>query len=553
MHGSATLLTDIALGIIFASAAAHVVRLFKQPLILGYILGGVLLGSHFGFSLVTDEASIELISEIGLILLLFIIGLEINLRDLMKMGKSMFILGFAQFAICVGLGMVALKAFGFGMGGGNFDLLYLSVAASLSSTLIVVKLLHDKFEINTVAGRLTVGVLVLQDIWAILFMAFQPNLLDPQLASVVKSLGLGVVVVLLAFSASKYVLSRLFAAAGRTPELVLLTSVAWCFAVGGFADEIGLSKEMGALIAGMSIAAFPYGPDVIAKLAGVRDFFVTLFFVALGLKVPKPTWDLAFSALGLTGFVIVSRLISVVPVCFALRKGLRTGSVAALNLAQISEFSLVILALGVGYGHVSEGMSPLLLSSLILASVLATYIIQFNDLLARLLVRAMALVGVREKAAGGNAEAAAEGHGKADVVLLGNYLIGQSFLDFVHAKAPALKKRILVADFNTTGGEKLKHKGFRWVYADLAHPETLHHFGLEHARMVICSLSDTFLKGITNRQLLRHLQKLAPEAKYVMTAEDDHEADVLRREGAFDVIVSGRLSGAYLFELASRR
>jgi Trk K+ transport system NAD-binding subunit len=110
-----------------------------------------------------------------------------------------------------------------------------------------------------------------------------------------------------------------------------------------------------------------------------------------------------------------------------------------------------------------------------------------------------------------------------------------------------------VADFNTTGGEKLKHKGFRWVYADLAHPETLHHFGLEHARMVICSLSDTFLKGITNRQLLRHLQKLAPEAKYVMTAEDDHEADVLRREGAFDVIVSGRLSGAYLFELASRR
>src|SRR3989442_715577 len=151
---SLSLLTDIAYGIIFAAAASHVARLFRQPLILGYVLGGVLLGTHLGFGLVTNEANIELISEIGLNLLLFIIGMEINLRELVKMGKSMLTLGIVQFAACVAFGLLAFRFFGYRIGNGNFDLLYIAVAAALSSTLIVVKLLHDKFEIHTVAGRL---------------------------------------------------------------------------------------------------------------------------------------------------------------------------------------------------------------------------------------------------------------------------------------------------------------------------------------------------------------------------------------------------------------
>ncbi|TLY34490.1 MAG: potassium transporter Kef, partial [Nitrospirae bacterium] len=138
---SLSLLTDIAYGIIFAAAASHVARLLRQPLILGYVLGGVLLGTHLGFGLVTNEANIELISEIGLNLLLFIIGMEINLRELVKMGKSMLTLGIVQFAACVALGLLAFRFFGYRIGNGNFDLLYVAVAAALSSTLIVVKLL----------------------------------------------------------------------------------------------------------------------------------------------------------------------------------------------------------------------------------------------------------------------------------------------------------------------------------------------------------------------------------------------------------------------------
>ena len=224
-----TLLRDIALGIVFAALAAHVARLIRQPLILGYIAGGVLLSPRLGLGLVTSVESIELISEIGLILLLFIIGLEIDLRELRRLGRSMLALGVGQFVINALLGLVFFSWLGYRATGGNFDLLYLAIVISLSSTLIVVKLLRDKFELKVLSGRLTLGVLVVQDIWAIVFMAVQPSLADPGVLTIARSIAGGAVLVAAAFLASRYVLSRLFEAAARRPELVLISAVAWCF------------------------------------------------------------------------------------------------------------------------------------------------------------------------------------------------------------------------------------------------------------------------------------------------------------------------------------
>lgn len=546
-HTPSSLLRDIGLGIIFATAASHAARVLRQPLLLGYVLGGILLGTQLGFGLVTDQVSIELISEIGLILLLFIIGLEIDLRELARMGRAMFGLGFAQFALCVALGLVCLRPLGYGLGGGNFDLLYLSVALALSSTLIVVKLLQDKFETSTAAGRLTIGVLVLQDVWAILFMAFQPNLLDPRLGPTLKSFGQGAVLVVLAFLASRYLLARLLHAVGKTPELVLLSATAWCFLMCGLAEHAGLSKEMGALIAGMSIAAFPYGADVVSKLGGIRDFFVTLFFVSLGLKVPKPSSETLALSAALVAFVVVSRLLSVVLPARALGMGLRTGLVTAVNLSQISEFSLVILGLGAGYGHVSQGLQSTVLTAMLLASVVSTYLIHFNDALARLGVRFAAMVGLKDAAT--NPEASNAKENTRDLVLLGYFHAGVALLDLVERDAPALKERILVIDFNPAARRGLETRGFRWVYGDLAHPQTLHHLGIENARLVISAISDTFLKGTTNRRLLRHLKHLAPHALVVMTADDSAEAARLVREGAQQAVIPSMLTAVSLLEL----
>ncbi len=541
-----TLLTDIGLGIIFAAGAAHGARLLKQPLLLGYVAGGVLLGTQLGFGLVHDEASIELISEIGLILLLFIIGLEINLRELARMGRAMFVLGGVQFVACVLLGLAAFLPLS-RAAAGRFDLLYLAVALALSSTLIVVKMLHDKFELHTVAGRLTVGVLVLQDVWAIAFMAVQPNLLDPRLTGILGSLGAGVLLLAAAFLVSRYVLGRLFHAACRSPELVLLTALAWCFSVCGLAEHAGLSKEMGALIAGLSIAAFPYGADVIAKLAGVRDFFVTLFFVALGLKVPAPTWGMTGTALLIAAFVLVSRLVTIAPVAHLLRLGLRNGLVTAFNLAQVSEFSLVIVALGAGYGHVSPDLAATVLTAMLLTSLLAPYLITWNDTLARGVRRNLLRLGVRLHGATAAGTDDSDGETKNELVLLGCFRTGEAFLDVLAERAPHLRERVLVVDFNAAHGQALAARGFRWAYGDVAHPETLQHLGIAGAAWIICPISDTFLKGTTNRRLLAHLRRLAPGARYLLSAESMAEADILRQEGAHQVIVAGRLTGSSIF------
>lgn len=545
-HHSSSLLTDIGLGIIFAAAASHIARILRQPLILGYVLGGVLLGTNLGFGLVTNEASIELISEIGLILLLFIIGLEINLRELMGMGKAVFTLGFLQFALCVILGLAVFKLLGYSLGSGNFDLLYLAVALALSSTLIVVKLLHDKFETGTVAGRLTIGILVLQDIWAIIFMAFQPNLLDPRFGSILTSFGQGAVLVVLAFLISRHVLARLFHAVGKFPELVLLSSMAWCFLICGLAERAGLSKEMGALIAGMSIAAFPYGVDVISKLGGVRDFFVTLFFVALGLKVPKPGLPVLGLSAIIVAFVTASRVLSIVPAARFLGVGLRTSFVTAINLSQISEFSLVILALGAGYKHITPELQSLVLTAMLLASVVSTYLIKFNDRIGRAGVRLAGRLGVRDSDRSEQSGAAGR---QRDVVLLGCFRAGEAFLAEAARRMPQLKDRLLVVDYNTALRGKIEGMGYKWVYGDLAHPQTLHHLGIEHASLVVCSISDTFLKGTTNRKLLNHLKHLAPEARLVMTADEEEAAKQLVEAGAADAVNPSALTAARLLDI----
>ncbi|MCM2258622.1 MAG: cation:proton antiporter, partial [Vicinamibacteria bacterium] len=287
MHDS-HLLHDIGIAIIAATVLALCAKALRQPLILGYLLAGVLVGPGLGLGLVKEQASVALISEIGLILLLFIIGLEMDLKKLMGAGKPLVVTGVVQFPVCVVLGTLAARAFGLPLGEGRFDALYVGVALALSSTMIVVKLLYDKYELMTQPGRITLGVLVFQDLWAILALAIQPNLADPKPAILLGSLLRGALLVGVSLLLARYALPRLFAFIAKLPELMLVTALAWCFLVAGAAGEMGLSKEMGALVAGVALSTFPYNLDVIAKVINIRDFFVTLFFVTLGMQVPKP-------------------------------------------------------------------------------------------------------------------------------------------------------------------------------------------------------------------------------------------------------------------------
>ena len=553
MPHNADIFGAISIGIIAATLIGLLVRRLGQPLILGYIIGGAILGPHLGFGVIHDAEAIELISEMGLIMLLFIIGLEISIPRLMQAGRTIAVAGILQFPLCALLAYLAFSD----IGSGRFDRLYLAVALSLSSTLIVVKLLFDKFEMATFAGRVTLGVLIFQDFWAIGFLAVQPNLANLQAGPLLKSLVAGGGLVVAAVLLSRYVLPGVFRSIARSTELVLLSAMAWCFIVAGVAGWVGLSKEMGALIAGMVIAGFPYGTEVTARLTGVRDFFITLFFVALGLKIPQPTVRLMLLAVAAAVFVVVSRFVVLGPLFAMLRLDARTAGVVAINLSQISEFSLVIVALGAGFGHVSPEVGSVVLFTLLITSVLSTYGILFNHELATTLVRFAAKVGLpvyagkrTEPHPAASGDGAGHEHGGAgDVFLLGVSREGLAFVQHLERESPEMKNHLVAVDFNPETLASLQADGVECHYGDIANVETLRHAGIERARIAVSSVSDWFLKGTSNLTLLRLVRGLAPNAQVIVTADRLVDAETLYAEGAAYVLIPPALAAEHLHGL----
>lgn len=379
--GGHHLIASIGVSIIAATTMAFLAHYAKQPLLLAYIAAGVVIGPEIGFSLIQNREDIGVISEIGLILLLFMIGLEIDMKKLKESGKALILSGVFQFIMCVALGLLFFPLLGYTVGGGKYDLLYLSACCALSSTAIVVKLLYSKFELDTLAGRITLGVLVFQDIWAIVILGIQPNLANPDILQILLSFGKGGLLVVVSLLMSKYMLPILFKSIAKIPELVLVASLGWCFLICGLAQSLSLSIEMGALIAGVAISTFPYNLDVIAKVVSIRDFFVTLFFVGLGMTIPNPMNDLGLVGIAaITAlFLIATRFLSVYPILYFLKQGHRVSLLPSINLANLSEFSLVIASLGLSAGHIDTKILSIVIFVFVITSITAPYMIKFNQ------------------------------------------------------------------------------------------------------------------------------------------------------------------------------
>lgn len=541
-----SLLANIGLIFIVATLAGFIAKLLRQPLILAYLVAGVAIGPEIGFAWVEDEEIIELISEIGLILLLFIIGLEIDLKKLAGAGRTLLVAGISQFLLCAALGVGLAVVMGYALARGNFDWLYVAVALALSSTLIVVKLLYDKFELTTLPGRITLGILVFQDIWAIVFLALQPNLHDPRLVTLAASFVKGAALVFAALALSRYALPRLFSFVAKVPELMLIAALGWCFLVVGAASWFGLSREMGALVAGVSISTFPYNVDVVAKVINIRDFFVTLFFVALGMRIPAPSLAVVTAAAGMSVFVLASRLITVFPVLYLLGNGLRASLIPSINLAQMSEFSLVVASLGLALQHISAELVGTLTFVFAITAVLSTYLITYNHEIQRRLARTLTGMGF---SSGADAELeVAEEEGENAVVFLGCFREASSILHELEFQCrdtsrEAVLERTLVIDFNPLVLQELKQRGIRCLYGDVANMDTLQHAHIEHAKIVACTISDALLRGTTNARLLRQARRLCPGAQVIVAADLLSAAVELYEAGA-DFVYIARLHSA---------
>lgn len=544
--------TDLLSGIAICVAAAALLALvgwrLRQPLILAYLLAGVVIGP-IGFRWVTDLASIQTVAEIGLILLLFVIGLEIDLKKLAAAGPPMLLTGALQVPICVALGLGYFALLGAHLGGGDYSLIYLAACMSLSSTLVVVKLLNDRMELDTLPGRITLGVLVIQDLWAVAMLAVQPNISNPDLLPLAFSLWKGALLVVGGLALSKYVLPYLFRSVAKAPELVLVTALAWCFFLAGVASFIGLSREMGALIAGVSLSTFPYNLDVMAKATSIRDFFVTLFFVALGMQIPIPSLRVLGLVAAASVFVIVSRVV-VVPILYALRLGLRSSIVPAINLAQVSEFSIVIAFLGVSSHpqQISTDVLTVVILTFAVTSVASTYMINSSHAIQSLLTGLLKSVGLRDLDA--SAGAGEENHEKPyPVVFLGFFRDASSILyEFEHEgdveESRDFVSKILVIDFNPTVMRELRRRGIKCLYGDIAHIDSLRHAGIDGAELVVSSITDDVLRGTSNLRLLKSVRTHSPHVRVVLTTEHIPQALKFYEAGADFVFIPRLYSAA---------
>lgn len=540
------LIRDITFSIGAAWLLGIVAQFLRQPPLLAYLVGGFALGPA-GLKLIQSAESIAAISELGLIFLLFMIGLEIDLKKIASAGRSITLTAVAQIFGGLLLGVLFFRLCGFGLRMGSWDALYLAVAAALSSTVIIVKVLYEKQELDTLTGRITLGVLVLQDLAAILFLAIQPNLENLAPAVLLLSLGRVVLLVAAALAISRYALPAIFRTVARSPELVQVGALAWCFLLGELGERLHLSREMGALIAGVALSTFPYALDVTAKVTSLRDFFVTLFFVGLGMKIPFPTLTLIGGALVFSGFVVVSRFLTTFTPLYAMRQGLRTSLLPCINLCQVSEFSLVVLTLGASSHHFSSNSTTgmVALAFVLLAALSSVGIKQSNGIVRRVIPRLKRL-GLRDldhHTAAEDAHAAAGGHGSSRILFLGFFRTASSLLEQMQLHAPDLVPDIGVVDFSPVARVGLLQRGVRVIYGDISQRDTLVHAGIDKAEVLLCTIPNSLLKGTTNEKLVQHLRAMNPTAKIIATADVLSQATALLAAGA-DYVSFARLREA---------
>ncbi len=531
---------SLALGSIFAEIAALLGlaaavglagRMLRQPLVVSFVLVGVLAGPA-GIGLVRAADQVELLAELGIAVLLFLVGLKLDLGLVRSLGAVALTTGLGQVVFTAAFGFLIGLAFAMPV----LESFYVAVALTFSSTIVIVKLLSDKREIDSLHGRVALGFLIVQDIVVVLAMI------------VLSAIGVGVAVdhparaILLVVMAGglllgsvllfvRFLADPLTERLARTPELLLLFAVALAAGGAAMADAVGLGKELGGLLAGIALASTPYRDALAARLAPLRDFLLLFFFVALGsrLDLAQMRADLV-PAIVFSLFVLIGNPLIVLAIMGAMGFRKRTSFLAGLTVAQISEFSLVFVAMGVTLGHVGEGALGLVTLVGIVTIAASTYMIIWSHELYALLEPLLRPFERREtpREPVGPEEAS---HAAVDVVVLGLGRLGAALA----GRLAARRLSVLALDFDPTVARFGRHQGFVVVYGDASDPERLAQLPLSTARWVVVTVPG-LARGLTHedprKAILQALRAAGFDGRIAVAARSRAEETELARLGA---------------------
>ena len=519
---------EIALTLLAAAVVGAVGTWLRQPLIVSFIAVGILVGPA-GIGLVTQHEEIELLASIGISLLLFVVGLKLDFHTIRTLGPVALATGVGQIVVTSVVGFLIAVA----MGMDTLTATYAAVALTFSSTIIIVKLLSDKHEIDALHGRIAVGFLIVQDLCVILVMigitaiggerSADQSLMAHAATILVKGLGFLALVAVLAVR----VLPATTTLLARSPELLVLAGIAWAVVLAAIGEVLGLSKEVGAFLAGASLASTPYREAIGSRLVTVRDFLLLFFFIDLGARLDLSILGATLGAATIfSAYVLIGNPIIMMAIMGLMGYRKRTAFLAGLTVAQISEFSLILAALGVSVGHLGPEAMGLITTVGLITIALSTYMIMYS---ARLYEWLAPWLGIFERRtpfreAGANTGAPQ----KADVVVLGLGRYGGGIVRHLLLR----HRRVIGVDFDPEALARWRKEGVSVVYGDASDPELFDHLPLAEVNWVVSTTPDIE----TSRVLLQHLRERGYTGKIAVACRSADEGDVLRLQGA-DVLL----------------
>ncbi len=516
-----TVFSGLSLIIVVGAAMALLMRLIGQPLIIGHILTGVIVGPAV-LHIAKSPDTLALFSDLGIALLLFIIGLGLNPRVIKEVGRTATLVGGGQVVVIGVLGFLVAKGFGLNNNAG----LFMGASLAISSTIIILKLISDKKEQGRLYAKIAVSVSLVQDIIAIALVVITSAghnhsiALGSLFTLLIKALIIGGLIYVVSFK----VLPKFHHLIAENQEFLFLFAIAWGLGSAALFQKIGLSTEIGALLAGICLAPLPSAPEIAARLRPLRDFFLIVFFIALGSNL---TLSSISRHLGLiiAGVVVASLLKPLVAMSILGFLGYtkRTSFKAAISLAQISEFSIVLILIALNKGLIDSSIVSAIVLMTLVTIAASTYMIIFSDNLFNFLER---YLGMFERRKAQTELKPAAGY---ELVLFGYQRGGHEFINLFKK----LKKKYVVVDYDPEVIDVIEERKLNYLYGDATDVELLEEAGVQHAKLVVSTIAD----HQTNMILLNYLRAKNPRAIVIIHADDPYEAAKLYEAGASYVIL----------------
>lgn len=538
MHG---VFSEFALLLLMSAAAGAISLWLRQPVLIAYIVIGIVAGPAV-LGVVTAHDQIDLLAQVGVAMLLFVVGLKLDLQHIRHIGPVALATGLGQLAFTIIIGFLLILA----MGKDWVEALYVAVALTFSSTIIIVKLLSDKREIDSLHGRIAVGFLIVQDLAVVVAMmvmsALRGDSGEAALLPLLGSLGLRIgVAVVGMYLLMRYILPRIVDRMAQSQELLLIFAIAWGTGLAALGEWAGFSKEAGAFLAGFSLASTHYRDAINARLTGIRDFLLLFFFIDLGSKLDFSTLGgEVWPAIGLSLFVLIGNPLIVLAIMGYMGYRKRTGFLCGLTVAQISEFSIIFVAMGITLGHIDNSALGLTTLVGLITIALSTYMILYSHPLYEKL--APWLGAFERKRPFREMAVAKERHDlrEADVIVFGLGRYGSRLA--LGLKEAELK--VLGVEFDPEVARDMRRQGLPVRYGDGVASEFLESLPLKDTRWVVSTLPDM----ASNRDLLRGLRDLNFTGEVAIVAREELDGVALKKLGAPTILYPMRNAVDYAVE-----